>query len=154
MASFETRLLTRLKQLLREVDLASTTERQLRKSLEAEFDRELSGYKGLIRSCVEEYLQGADEQEEAEAPGGKEEEEEPVTEVHPRPPSPPSPPQPPPRLLAQAVAGKKPSARRLQAPLPFSSLAAAVAPLPLLLPLAVALPFPVGVLSGQGVCHV
>jgi hypothetical protein len=54
---FERMLLGRLRELLQSVDLSTTTERQLRMSLEEEFEVELSQYKRAIRRCVEEYLQ-------------------------------------------------------------------------------------------------
>ena len=71
--NFEEKLLTRLRQLLVEVDLTSTTERQLRKSLEAEFDTDLSGYKAVIRQCVNDYLASTQAEEEEEEEEGEEE---------------------------------------------------------------------------------
>ena len=64
--SFEATLLSRLRQLLAEVDLATTTERQLRTTLEEEFGRGLKEYKQLIRASVTEFLQSQQAEEEEE----------------------------------------------------------------------------------------
>lgn len=50
-------MLRRLRELLDEVDLATTTERQLRKMLEAELEIDLKEFKPQIRQCVNEYLE-------------------------------------------------------------------------------------------------
>eukprot|EP00951_Prasinocladus_malaysianus_P030253 scaffold283888_cov41-Prasinocladus_malaysianus.AAC.1 len=73
---FEQQLLARLKELLGQVDLATTTERQLRKSLEAEFECDLSEYKPKIRACVEQYLAENGEEEEEEEAEGEDDEEQ------------------------------------------------------------------------------
>mmetsp|Transcript_18630 Transcript_18630/g.52056 ORF Transcript_18630/g.52056 Transcript_18630/m.52056 type:complete len:268 (+) Transcript_18630:289-1092(+) len=64
--SFEAALLSRLREMLAEVDLATTTERQLRTTLEGEFGRDLKEYKPLIRESVNQYLQEQQGEEEEE----------------------------------------------------------------------------------------
>eukprot|EP00873_Tetraselmis_striata_P020115 jgi/Tetstr1/440379/TSEL_028714.t1 len=70
----ENKLLMRLRELLQTVDLSTTTERQLRMSLEEEFDMDLSGFKRTIRQCVEEYLSANHPEAEEEAGGDSEDE--------------------------------------------------------------------------------
>ncbi|KAL4418779.1 hypothetical protein ABPG77_001646 [Micractinium sp. CCAP 211/92] len=61
-------LVARLRELLAEVDLATTTEKQLRKRLEGEFGVQLGDRKALLRAEINAYLeaQSADEEEEEE----------------------------------------------------------------------------------------
>lgn len=75
-------LVGRLKDLLGEVDLQTTTEKMLRKKLEEEFGEDLADKKLLIREVVTKYLesQQAEEQEDA-----AEEEEEEAEEEEDRP---------------------------------------------------------------------
>lgn len=50
-----------LRTLLKDVDLQTTTEKMLRKKLEAEFNTDLTSKKALIRAEVEKYLNDGDE---------------------------------------------------------------------------------------------
>ncbi|KXZ54052.1 hypothetical protein GPECTOR_5g160 [Gonium pectorale] len=68
MAVTDQQLLERLRVLLGESDLQTTTEKMLRKKLEEEFKMELADKKPLIRQEIERYLaeQGGDSEEEEE----------------------------------------------------------------------------------------
>ncbi|EFN60104.1 hypothetical protein CHLNCDRAFT_49597 [Chlorella variabilis] len=70
-------LVARLRQLLTEVDLATTTEKQLRRRLEDEYGVDLAGRKKLLRSEINAYLEAAEgDQDSAGEAEGKEEEQE------------------------------------------------------------------------------
>ncbi|KAL4421538.1 hypothetical protein ABPG75_010829 [Micractinium tetrahymenae] len=71
-------VVARLRALLAEVDLATTTEKQLRKRLEGEFGVQLGDRKALLRAEINAYLeaQPADDEEEEEVVEEEEEEEE------------------------------------------------------------------------------
>ncbi|KAI3429664.1 hypothetical protein D9Q98_005749 [Chlorella vulgaris] len=72
-------LLARLRQLLTEVDLATTTEKQLRRRLEGEYGLQLGDRKALLRDAINAYLEEAEEkegQDKAAADDDEEEEEE------------------------------------------------------------------------------
>ncbi|PRW60595.1 Upstream activation factor subunit spp27 [Chlorella sorokiniana] len=71
-------LVARLRQLLAEIDLATTTEKQLRRKLEAEYGCDLADRKALLRAEINAYLQaeeGEGEEEAAEEEGEEEGEE-------------------------------------------------------------------------------
>lgn len=79
-------LVTRLKELLAEVDLQTTTEKMLRGRLEQEFNEDFSDRKLLIREVVTKYLESQEGEGEAEecGSGAEEDEEEDVEDVRPR----------------------------------------------------------------------
>ncbi|CAL8462195.1 g1726 [Coccomyxa elongata] len=59
-------IVTRLRALLQEVDLQTTSERKLRETIEAELKEDLSERKALIRQEVQAYLQEQQDEEENE----------------------------------------------------------------------------------------
>ncbi|KAL3145008.1 hypothetical protein ABBQ32_003509 [Trebouxia sp. C0010 RCD-2024] len=84
-------VVTRLRQLLQDVDMETTTEKQLRKTLEKDLGRDLSGHKALIRAEIEQYLENQqpdaaevkaeDEDDEGDNQETEEEQEEPEPQV-------------------------------------------------------------------------
>jgi upstream activation factor subunit UAF30 len=73
-------IIARLKQLLKEVDLAVTTEKMLRKTLETEFSCNLTEKKPLLKEEIKSYLasQAAEDEEEEEEEEEEEDEDAPV----------------------------------------------------------------------------
>lgn len=69
-------VVTRLRQLLQDVDMETTTEKQLRRTLEQELKVDLSGHKALIRSEIENYLDGQQQEDLGDVEGEIKEEEE------------------------------------------------------------------------------
>ncbi|KAL0049479.1 hypothetical protein WJX82_003275 [Trebouxia sp. C0006] len=69
-------VVTRLRQLLQDVDMETTTEKQLRRTLEQELNVDLSGHKALIRSEIENYLDGQQQEDLGDVKEEVEEEDE------------------------------------------------------------------------------